>query len=301
MVSNGNGERESGTGGAPYGMGNPPEEPGSAFRRPRRKDRAEGEPQDQAPQAQQSKVGWSPYDEGSRSRAPLWFAISGVAVLGLLGGGLVLMWNADDPVPATTARPRMTTVPLPSAPPGKYGFAASRSTDPDPISVKEIFGSKKKITVSKRSYERTITKKDKKCDDGALGDDLKKALKSGKCTQLLRASFRDKSGKVIGTIGVANLTTSKAASKVAKAGNTKNYVKPLAGKDSVTKFLGSGSGGTRILTHGHYAIMVWFQNKDGTKPDKKGTKQLFAAINDITKATVFEALDNRSVTGSPRI
>ncbi|MEQ4714985.1 hypothetical protein [Nonomuraea sp. B19D2] len=255
--------------------------------------------QSRSDKAPQSRVGWSPYDEGPRSRAPLWFAIGGIAVLGLLGGGLVLMWNADGPVTAQTSTPRQTSAPLPSAPPGKYGFAAERSTDPEPITVKEIFGKKKKFTVSGRAYEMTITSKDKKCSDGALGDALKKALKSGKCTQLVRASFRDKSGKVIGTIGVANLKTSKSAAKVAKVGSTTNYVKPLAGKDSVTKQLGSGAGGAKIWTHGHYAIMVWFQNKDGTKPDKKGSKQLFAAINDITKATVFKALDNRTLTGSP--
>ncbi|MGN9836516.1 hypothetical protein ACTMTI_00205 [Nonomuraea sp. H19] len=274
-------ERETGTESAP---------------RRSRKERAASDPE-KAPQS--SRVGWSPYDEGPRSRAPLWFALSGVAVLALLGGGIAWMWNAKGPAVVETAAPRQTSAPLPSVPPGKYGFAADRSTDPDAITVKEIFGKQKKLTVSGRGYEMTITSKDKKCTDGALGDKLQKALKAGKCNQLVRASFRDKAGKVIGTVGVANLTTSKTASKVAKIGDAKNYVKPLTGKDSVTKFLGSGSGGAKIWTYGHYAIMVWFQNKDGTKPDKKGSKRLFQAIDDITQATVFKALDNRSLTGSP--
>jgi hypothetical protein len=178
------------------------------------------------------------------------------------------------------------------------GFAAERKTDPDPISVKEIFGKKKKLTVSGRGYEMTITSKDKKCTDGALGDSLHKALKAAKCNQFLRASFRDKAGKVIGTVGVANLTSSKQASKVAKSGNKENYVKPLQGKDSVTKFLGSGSGGARVTTYGHYAILVWFQNKDGTKPDSKGSKRISQAIDDLTKATVYVALDHRALSGS---
>ncbi|NUP68344.1 MAG: hypothetical protein HOV96_27755 [Nonomuraea sp.] len=261
-----------------------------------RKDRAaEGETTEQT--AQSSRVGWSPYDEGRTSRAPLWFAIGGVALLALLGGGIAMMWSADGPS-AEAEAPTRTSAPLPSAPPGKYGFAAERTTDPDPISVKEIFGSKKKFTVAGRPYEMTITSKDKKCTDGALGDKLQKALKAGKCTQLVRASFRDKSGTVIGTVGVANLKSSSTASKVAKVGDASNYVKPLTGKDSVTKFLGSGSGGAKISTHGHYAIMVWFQNKDGSKPDKKESKRIFEAISDVTGATVFKALDNRSVTGS---
>ncbi|MDP4510869.1 hypothetical protein [Nonomuraea turcica] len=294
-----------GTGGAPQEPAAPLEETAPTSRRSRSRSRKEGPaprkegPADEAEKAPQSRIGWSPYDEGPRSRAPLWFAIGGVLVLGLLGGGIAVMWNAGGPSTAETATARRTSAPLPSVPPGKYGFAESRTTDPEAITVKEIFGSKKKLTVSGRGYEMTITSKDKKCTDGALGDKLQKALKVGKCNQLVRASFRDKDGKVIGTVGVANLTTSKTAGKVAKSGDETNYVKPLSGKDSVTKFLGSGSGGAKIWTHGHYAIMVWFQNKDGTKPDKKGSKRLFQAIDDVTQATVFKALDNRTLTGSP--
>lgn len=246
----------------------------------------------------QSRIGWSPYDENSRSRGPLLAGIGGLVVLGLLTGGLVMMYNADEPVTAETTASRQTSAPLPSVPPGKYGFAASRKTDPDPITVKEMFGKRRKFTVSKRGYQMTITSKDKKCTDGALGDALQKALKSAKCTQFVRASFRDKEGVVIGTIGVANLSSEKQAAKVAKAGSSSNYVKPLPGKDEVTKQLGSGAGGAKISTYGHYAILVWFQRKDGTKPDSKGSKRISQAIVDITKATVYEALDNRALTGS---
>ncbi|MEV4291963.1 hypothetical protein AB0K40_41215 [Nonomuraea bangladeshensis] len=260
---------------------------------------ATGDPAPGAATQVNSRIGWSPYDEGPRSRAPLWFAIGGVLVLGALGGGIAMMWNAGGPTSAETAEPQRTSAPLPSVPPGKYGYAENRSTDPDPISVKEVFGKKRKFTTSGRGYEMTITSKDKKCTDGALGDKLQKALKAAKCTQFVRASFRDKAGTVIGTVGLANLSTGKNAGKVAKVGDASNYVKPLTGKDSVTKFLGSGSGGARIWTHGHYAVLVWFQNKNGTKPDAKGQKRISQAIDDITKATVFKALDNRTLTGSP--
>lgn len=239
---------------------------------------------------------WSPYDEGGGSRGPLWAALGGLGVLALLGAGLAVMFNAEDP-PVTTAAER-TSAPLPSAPPGKYGYAGDRSTDPDPLTLKELFGSKK-FTVSGRTYQMTVTSKDKKCSDGVHGTKLPKALKAGKCTQMMRASFRDKDGKVIGTVGVANLSSSRNAGKVADAGGRSDYVKPLPGKDEITKFLGSGSGGAKVWTHGHYAILVWFQNKDGSAPDKKASKRLFQAAEDITKATVFKALDVRSLTGGP--
>ncbi|MEV4895454.1 hypothetical protein AB0K48_39380 [Nonomuraea sp. NPDC055795] len=242
---------------------------------------------------------WSPYDEGPRSRGPLWFALGGLAVLGLLAGGLVIMWNTKTPGQAETAR--RTSAPLPSAPPGEFGFAGERKTDPEPLTVKELFA-QKKFTVDGRSYEMTITKSDKKCGDAANGEKLAKALKSGKCTQVVRASFRDKAGKVIGTVGVANLNTTGSAKKVAAAGGKDKrsvYVKALPGKDAVTKYIGSGSGAAEIWVHGHYAIMVWFQNKDGSEPTKKTSKVLAQTADDIAKATAFKALDARSLSGYP--
>lgn len=284
-----------------------PEEPAEST--PRRGRRARGKqetPVAEAPVAEaptqasaavpRNNATWSPYDEGSSKRGPIMAAVGGVVVLGLLVGGLAIMWNMEGSSPeASTQR---TSAPLPSGPGGKYGYATSRETDPEPLTVGEAFPSKK-ITVDKRSYEMTITAKDKKCGDAVLGDKLKKALKSAKCTQLLRASFRDKDGAIVATIGVANLSSGSGSTKVARAGSASNYVKPLPGKDTVTKYLGSGSGGAQVRTHGHYAVLYWVQKKDGTKPDKKGMKALWQAVDDFTGATVFKALDARTLTGQP--
>ncbi|WP_327108836.1 hypothetical protein [Nonomuraea glycinis] len=276
------------SGAPPYGFASGPGPAAAGGAEPKADERVETGPTHRT---------WSPYDEENRSRGPLWAVLGGVAVLALLGGGLALMFNADDPGAAATDASRRTSAPIPTGPAGKYGYAGARRTDPDPLTVRELFKSKK-VTVAGRAYQLTITSKDKKCGDGVLGTKIAKALKTGKCTQMMRASFRDKSGKVIGTVGVANLNTSKNATKVARAAGAADYVKPLAGKDEITKFLGSGSGGAKVWTHGHYAVMVWFQTKDGVKPDKKVSKTLFQAADDITKATVFKALDARTLTGA---
>ncbi|MEV0146562.1 MULTISPECIES: hypothetical protein [unclassified Nonomuraea] len=280
---------------APETAASPAPEP-SAFARPPYQDRPQKAPVAEEARPERRET-WSPYAEGKKSRGPLWFTLGGVAVLAALVVGLTMMWKAGSSESAATA-PRRTSAPLPSVPPGKYGYAAQRATDPDPLTVKELFPSKK-FAVSGRSYEMTITSKLKKCGDGALGSKLQKALTAGKCTQLIRASFRDKAGKVIGTVGVANLKTGKNATKVATAGSQTNYVKPLPGKDAVTKLVGSGSGGAQVWTHGHYAVMIWFQNKDGSKPDKKSQKAIMRTADEIAKATVFKALDTRSLTGHP--
>lgn len=253
---------------------------------------------EEAPPPPPRRETWSPYTEGRKSRGPLWFAIGGLAVMGALVAGLITMYQAGGSTPTGAEAERRTSDPLPSPPPGKFSYAGARKTDPEPLTVKELFPAKK-FGVSGRSYEMTVTNKAKKCTDGAVGDKIQKALKAGKCTQLIRASFRDKAGKVIGTVGVANLNTSASAGKVASAGSKANYVKPLAGKDAVTKLVGSGSGGANAWMHGHYAVMIWFQNKDGSNPDKKAQKAIKQAVEDITQATVFKALDARAVTGFP--
>lgn len=195
--------------------------------------------------------------------------------------------------PHETARLRGT--------PGKFGYTASRTTDKTPLSLRELFA-KGKFVKNKRSYVRTAYRKEKKCADGVTGDKITKALKAGACTQLLRASFADSKGVVIGTVGVANLKTSATAKKVASAGGggeRKDYLKPLPGKDEATKHLGTGEAYAGGWTHGHYAVLLWFQFKDGHKPAKNELKRLYQAAVDVTDATVFPALDTRSLNGGP--
>ncbi|MFC7645293.1 hypothetical protein ACFQX6_35150 [Streptosporangium lutulentum] len=97
---------------------------------------------------------------------------------------------------------------MPDAPADKFGYAAARTTDPLTLTLNEVFRNKK-IKIGGQSYLMTTRRADKKCGDAVVGSKLQKALTGGKCNQLLRASFRDASGKIIGTVGVANLSTSK--------------------------------------------------------------------------------------------
>ncbi|SDH52092.1 hypothetical protein SAMN05421505_11776 [Sinosporangium album] len=246
---------------------------------------------------------WSPYDEGPRSRRPIFLAIGGFGLL--VAGGIGLAFLANTPSTPPAASPSPTPNPslsdIPQRPGGEYGYAASRTTDPSPLTLKEAFG-KTKVTRDKRSYTMTVRRHDKKCKSAITGSKITKAVNDGKCTQVIRASFRDKSGKIIGTIGVANMRNSAAVSKVVSAGagkERKDYVKPLPGKDKATKPLGDGEAIAGVWKHGHYAVMLWFQFKDGRLPDKNERKQLNQAAVDIAELTVFRALDSRTLTGKP--
>jgi hypothetical protein len=244
---------------------------------------------------------WSPYDEGPRSRRPLYLALGALGVLIAAGVGLANLASSEDaaPVGAADTTPAPVAGPPPVSPGGKYGFAASRKTDPHPLSVAEVFP-RKKVTKSGRQYLMTTRRADKTCKNAVEGSKIEKALREGGCNQIIRASFRDRSGKIIGTVGVANLKTVKAAAKVITVGGggeRQDYVKPLPGKDSITKFLGAGEASAGGWQHGHYAILLWFQYKDGHLPSKAETRKLTQAALDITDATVFPALDSRALTG----
>ncbi|MDP9863024.1 MULTISPECIES: hypothetical protein [Streptosporangium] len=255
----------------------------------------------QEPPQEPRQAMWSPYDEGPRSRRPIFIAVGALGVLVAGGVGLAMLANSDPAPQSATASPpsRISNAPVPNNPGDKFGFAASRTTDPYPLTLKEVF---KRANVSHggQRYLMTISRLDKKCKDAVVGSKLQKALTAGKCTQILRASFRDASGKIIGTVGVANLRTSAAASKVVSVGAGKSreeYLKALPGKDKVTKFLGTGEAFAGGWTHGHYAVMVWFQYKDGHLPKKTEVKKLNQAAFGAADATVSPALESRSLTG----
>ncbi|WP_162641279.1 hypothetical protein [Streptosporangium sp. 'caverna'] len=244
---------------------------------------------------------WSPYDEGPRSRRPIYIAVGALAVLIAGGIGLAMLANSDSPAATATASPPAadSNAPAPNTPDDKFGFATARKTDPLLLTLNEVFKNKK-VKIGGQSYLMTTRRADKKCGDAVVGSKLQKALTGGKCNQLLRASFRDASGKIIGTVGVANLSTSTGAANVVSAGTGKEreeYIKPLPGKDTVTKFLGTGEAFVGEWRHGHYVVMVWFQYKDGHLPKKTEVKKLNQAAFGAADATVTPALEGRSLTG----
>jgi hypothetical protein len=259
------------------------------------------EPSARAPRERPRQEMWSPYDEGPRSRRPIFIAAGAFAALVAAGIGLAMLANSDPaPLPGATG----PTAQAPLVPPadtakGKFGFASSRATDPHLLTLNEVF-KRQKVRIGGQTYLMTTRRTDKKCDKAVVGAKLQKALIAAKCNQLLRASFRDASGKVIGTVGVANLKTSAGASKVVSVGSGKEreeYIKPLPGKDKVTKLLGTGEAFVGEWRHGHYAVMVWFQYKDGHLPKKTEVKKLNQAAFGAADATVTPALESRTLTG----
>jgi hypothetical protein len=279
------------------------ERPGpAAFTREAPEPAEPGQQPARRPKNKKQKQAWSPYEEGPRALLPTFVAIGVIGMLIAGGIGLaVFASSGDDSLAgaADTPAPAATKPVIPANPGGTFGFAESRKTDPAKLTLDELFKSRK-AKHKGQTYLMTARRNDKKCKDAVVGSGLQKALAAGRCNQLVRASFRDASGKIIGTLGVVNLDTSSAAAKVVKAARGKEpreYLKVLPGKDKVTKLLGTGEAFVGGWRHGHYAILVWFQYKDGHLPSKAEAKKLNAAAFGVADATVTPALESRSLTG----
>ncbi|GGL06232.1 hypothetical protein [Planomonospora parontospora] len=260
------------------------------------------EPTEPGRRPKKQKQAWSPYEEGPRALLPTFVAVGVIGMLIAGGIGLAVFASSGDDSLAGVAdapAPAATKPVIPANPGGTFGFAESRKTDPAKLALDELFKSRK-ARHKGQTYLMTARRNDKKCKDAVVGSGLQKALTAGRCNQLVRASFRDASGKIIGTLGVANLDTSSAAAKVVKATRGKEpqqYLKVLPGKDKVTKLLGTGEAFVGGWRHGHYAVLVWFQYKDGHLPSKAEAKKLNAAAFGVADATVTPALESRSLTG----
>ncbi|RJL23549.1 hypothetical protein [Bailinhaonella thermotolerans] len=270
---------------------------------------------------------WEEYAEEPPRRRVLPIVLVVVAVLGaaVVGGYLLLGSSSPDRAPSSASSPGAGTAqdggPAPAGsgapespaespsepsepsggprpePSGAIGHAASRATDPIPLTPKELFPRSKV-----GGFTLVAHRTDKKCKSAVDGDKISKAVAAAGCTQIVRASFQDAKGKILGTIGVVNLKDSQAAEKVAAAARDKkrrDYVKPLPGKSGAAKYLGTGEALAGAQTHGHYAVLLWFQFKDGHKPTAAERETLNRAAGTITESTVFKALDTRSLLGTP--
>src|SRR5207244_12266000 len=108
-------------------------------------------------------------------------------------------------------------------------------------------------------------------------------------------------GKVMGTIGVVNLSTQAAAKKAQKAANsTGSWLVPLAGTGATKKISGKAAslGGAEV--RGHYLILSWVQRPDG-KAISAGQKAAATAFTTQVPlgSNLYGALQYRGISGKP--
>ena len=243
-----------------------------------------------------------------RGKRRLLIAITAVVVVGILAaaGYVFVLKPKPSAVTPTSAAP----LPSPGSSSaataacvkqfGQYCHIELRTDDPAPLTLAELFPPAFANETDHSSFTRAGTKLDTTCSNAVIGQDLVGALQDGKCTQVLRASYFSGDGKMMGTIGVANLATTNEAHHAGKLVGTSDFVDPLTTKTGVTSKLGKGTGIVEAEYKGHYLIMIWAEFTSTNAPSSNVQDQQLQQFGaDLIAGTANISLSQRMLNGHP--
>jgi len=241
---------------------------------------------------------------GARRRFPGVAWLAAAAVLVVAGGGYAgykYLYEArvNAPVPSTLRLP--TNAPgSPGYNPalGKWQHIGTRAQDPEPLTLQQLFPPQFKLNGS--SYIRTAADVSKSCSLAVFGSNLQAALQAGHCTQVLRASYISGDGTMMGTVGVANLSSSAAAQKAGDVTGTQEIIAPLAAQKGPTSKLGNGTGVVQAEIKGHYLILMWAEFTSLKSPSASAQRQqLEQFAGSLLTGSANIDLSTRMLTGKP--
>jgi hypothetical protein len=237
-----------------------------------------------------------------RSSRVAWLALAAVLIVaagGYAGYKYLYEPRVNAPVPSSLRLP--TDSPASSGfdqALGKWQHIGTRAQDPQPLTLDALFPLQFELNGS--SYQRTAAGVSKNCTLAVFGANLQAALQAGHCTQVLRASYISGNGTMMGTVGVANLTSSSAAQKAGQATGPQEIIAPLAAQKGPTSKLGHGTGVVQAEIKGHYLILMWAEFtslKSPSTPAQRQQLEQFAA-NLVTGSANIN-LSSRMLTGKP--
>ncbi len=231
-----------------------------------------------------------------------WLAAAAVVILA--GGGYASYKYLYEP---RVNAPLPASLRLPTDAPGSPGFdealgkwqhIGTRAQDPEPLTLDELFPGQFELYGS--SYIRTAADVTKNCSLAVFGSNLQAALQSGHCTQVLRASYISGDGTMMGTVGVANLSSSAAAQQAGQVTGPQQIIAPLAAQKGPTSKLGNGTGVVQAEIKGHYLILMWAEFTNLRSPSTSAQRQQLEqfATNLVTGSANID-LSTRMLTGKP--
>ncbi|HET7244192.1 MAG TPA: hypothetical protein VFJ07_05095, partial [Streptosporangiaceae bacterium] len=223
-----------------------------------------------------------------------------VLVVLLVVGGYVYLSSRHAPASPHAAPPSHPAAapnsPAPTLGPWKH--IESRSQDPVPLTIGELFPAK--FTADSQSGALTVSKEGTKCTHEVIGSKLAKAVRKADCTQVLRASYLSTDHKIMATVGVLNLTDATEAGKAGKAAGAVEFIKQLAAKHGPTRNIAKGTGIVAAYVKGHYLILTWTEFANLHAPSgKTKRKQLEDFSTGLVAGTANLGLTSRMVTGHP--
>jgi hypothetical protein len=202
---------------------------------------------------------------------------------------------------AAQHQPTPRSDPTPSTSPslGVSDHITSRTSDPVPLTLAELFPAQ--FSDAGITYARTVQKARTHCAGALIGSALTSAVSHAGCTQVMRASYLS-SNKLMGTIGVLNLSTFAAAKKAGNAAGTADFIAQLPAARGPTKRLTKGTGVEAAEVKGHYLVLVWAEFANLRAPRSLAQRrELEAFISALIQKTANVSLAVRMVTGRPAI
>jgi len=212
-----------------------------------------------------------------------------------------VLHHSGSPRPAASggkkpASPSVSASPSPSL--GKYGHIATRSSDPTPLKMTELYPAR--FTVGGTTVVRTADAKSTNCTAELVGSSIQTAIGSAGCTQVVRATYLAAGPGLMGTIGVLNLSTAKAATTVVHAADANDFISQLPGLHGATTKIGQGTGIEEAAAKGHYLILIWAEFTNLRKPRtpaQLSTIEQF--MSELLQNTANVSLTHRMLTGTP--
>jgi hypothetical protein len=224
-----------------------------------------------------------------------------VAVIAGSAGYLWFSGRRHGAPAAAQHQPTPRSDPTPSTSPslGVSGHIVSRTSDPVPLTLAELFPAK--FSDAGITYTRTVQKARTHCAQALIGSGLTSAVSHAGCSQVMRASYLS-SNKLMGTIGVLNLSTFAAAKKAGKAAGTADFIAQLPAARGPTKRLTKGTGVEAAEVKGHYLVLVWAEFANLRAPKSAAQRrELEAFISALIQKSANVSLAVRMVTGRPPI
>ena len=218
---------------------------------------------------------------------------------------LVLKPNSPAPNPAAGGRlPSAGASPSNQACVQQYGtycHIETRTLDPAALTLAELYPPAINNEANGHvtsSFTLETTKLDTTCSSAVIGQSLITALKTGQCTQVLRASYLSGDGKIMGTIGVINLVSTNEAHYAGKVVGQNDFIAPLATSKGVASKLGQGTGVVEAQYKGHYLILTWSEFVNGSTPSTMAEdNQLEQFSSELVAGTANVNLSERMVNG----
>lgn len=182
---------------------------------------------------------------------------------------------------------------------GTWQHIGTRADDPAPLALGQLFPAQ---FTAGGSFARTVEAGNSDCTGALFGKALQAAVRKHGCSQVMRASYLSQTQKLMGTIGVLNLTNSAAASAVGKATGSTEFIAQLAAASGPTHSLTKGTGLEEAEVKGHYLILTWVEFTNRHTPSTSAQKaQLKRFSANLISQTANVSLTSRMVTGEPQV